>query len=412
MFDRHLGRNSDPRRDFADRIIAGLRAGGFVGSISYDPEKFCLVLSGQGETSTALLANHYATYEKTPEAEREARFAFILRSILAVGEPGPTSLDECRALLMPSIRSWAEIEVYSLHRDQQGVKPAQMPALPFAGGLAITLGIDTPENIKIVMQHQFESWNIPLEEAVAIARENLRMRSSDLFARMGPHLYASPWHDSYDSARLLLPELFDGINVPGTLLAMPDSRERLLITGSSSPEGLSGLAAAATEFKPGMRPLSTEVLQWSGTSWVPFPLDPTDPSHRPLLDLQIQERHRQYQQQKELLDELHERSGTDIFVASHQFMHWEGGELRSYAIWPEDVESLLPRTDRLILCRSDQNLGIIDAPWPIAARHVGARFAATAFHPERIHVRGFPSEAELESLLREPEVVVRPPRGE
>ncbi len=398
LFDRLFGKKKDPQTAFAEKVIAGLKAAGDVRAMTFESKEFCLKI-GDG---TAWLGNYFARYNAAPPAGRAAALAFVVESIRTAADPIPDSFEACRPLLLPTIRPRAEIEAYRLQAEANGQRIAEMPAVALAGTLAATLGIDSATNIRIVGNDDLDRWQVSLEAALVDARENLRARSTDLFRRVGPDLYLSPWQDSYDAARLLLPELFDGFNVPGTLLAMAPCREKLFVTGSDSAEGLRALAAAAEEIPAGMRPVSTEILARSAAGWTPFILDPERPEHWPLVTLQAVELTRRYHQQKELLDAVHQHSGTDIFVASHKLMRAPDDSLFSYASWSDGVEALLPRVDRLVLTCADGR--IVDAPWPAVVRLAADLLVPTGSHPERFHVRRFPTEDVLAVLSGEPDV--------
>lgn len=406
LFDRVFGRKTDPRQAFADRIIAGLRAGGMAGPITYDAEKFKLVLDADGGKYTAYLANHFAVYEKAPESERSALIARTLRFIRSLTEPAPKSFEACRSVLLPSIRTRTEIAIADLQCRQDYGMSFEMPFAKLGDGLAVTLSIDQPEAIMPVMSHMLEQWSVSFDEAFTIACDNLRARSRDLFERIGPDFYVSPWRDSYDSARMLLPELFEHLSIPGRLLAMPAAREGLLLTGSEASQGLAMMAEFARDLPDGMRPISTEIVQWTGTSWAPYALDPALPGQRELIACQIEEAFRDYAEQKELLDSAHEQAGTDIFVASYRVAEFEGGRFKSDAVWGEGLDTLLPHVDRLMLMPS-VGTDVIVVPWETAWSLVGKYLSATDFHPVRFRVYEFPSEVELAALAAAPGVDIR-----
>jgi hypothetical protein len=406
LFDRVFGRKTDPRQAFADRIIAGLRSGGMAGPITYDAEKFQLILDPGGQKQTAYLSNHFARYETTPEPERPAVLAHITRFILSAAANERESFEACRPQLLPSIRTRAEIEISRLELRRDYPTEVDMPFADLAGGLAVTLSIDKPDAIVRVMSDMLEGWSVSFDEALAIACDNLRARSHDLFERVGPDLYASPWRDSYDSARLLLPELFEQLSVRGRLLAMPAARERLLLTGSDTPQGLAAMAEMARNLANGMRPISAEILQWTGKSWASYALDPARPDHRDLIARQIEEAHQRYAQQKALLDAGHQQAGTDIFVASYQVMRLEGGRLKSYAVWGQGLDTLMPRVEQLMLMPA-VGTRVIVAPWDVAWSLVGKYLSVTDFHPVRFRAREFPSETELAALAERPGVDIR-----
>jgi len=75
------------------------------------------------------------------------------------------------------------------------------------------------------------------------------------------------------------------------------------------------------------------------------------PSYKDFRQLQLQSLGQDYSEQTTLLDKLHENSGEDVFVATFSVVQSPEGELFSYATWTETTNSLLPKTDVLVLGR-------------------------------------------------------------
>ena len=145
LFDRLFGKKKDPQAEFADKVIAGLKAAGDTRSVTFDPKEFCLKLG----TGTAWLGNYFTRYNAAPEAERAAALAFVVESIRTAADPIPDSFEACRPLLLPTIRPRTEIEAYRLHAEANGRPVIEMPTVGLVGTLAVTLGIDSATNIRV-----------------------------------------------------------------------------------------------------------------------------------------------------------------------------------------------------------------------------------------------------------------------
>jgi hypothetical protein len=53
--------------------------------------------------------------------------------------------------------------------------------------------------------------------------------------------------------------------------------------------------------------------------------------------------------QKELLDQIHEKSGRDLFVANYSAaQNMESPEYFSFVVWGEGANSLLPKVDTVV----------------------------------------------------------------
>ena len=102
-------------------------------------------------------------------------------------------------------------------------------------------------------------WDQSLREVQALSMENLRNRSEGAFERLPSGIYRGPWRDGHDAARLLIPELWDGlfkgqhpffaIPTRGLLLAAPQILLPKLVeaVGQSLQEGAPVLQAALME---------------------------------------------------------------------------------------------------------------------------------------------------------------------
>ena len=107
-----------------------------------------------------------------------------------------------------------------------------------------------------------------------------------------------------------------------------------------------------------------------------------------------------YAEQKELLDQFHEKTGEDVFVASFSVMqHKDTGHHTSYCVWPEGPISLLPRAERIVLGGDDQSP--VMALWEKVAEIAGDFMTPMGMYPERYRVEGFPTADQLAAMGNE-----------
>jgi len=111
-------------------------------------------------------------------------------------------------------------------------------------------------------------------------------------------------------------------------------------------------------------------------------------------DLALLDESQSYAGQKSLLDDLNQRHGADVFVASATVVE-KDGLLRSYSTWTEGVDTLLPRTELLVFIKLhegqlEQSLMLA---WDVAADLASHLMEATDFSPVRYRVRSFPDAA-------------------
>jgi hypothetical protein len=104
----------------------------------------------------------------------------------------------------------------------------------------------------------------------------------------------------------------------------------------------------------------------------------------------------EYEEQKERLRQAYDRDGTDVFVASFTMHETEQG-LVSWCSWGEDVASLLPRTDVVVIGGDGWAFAVRFAD---CARLVGDCWESTPdLDPPRMRTRRWPSREVLEQLF-------------
>ena len=102
--------------------------------------------------------------------------------------------------------------------------------------------------------------------------------------------------------------------------------------------------------------------------------------------------------QKRLLDALHEKTGEDVFVASHVVTkHSATGVLSSYTTWSEGVHTLLPEADLIAFFRPATKETFF-VPWHAARAIVGHRMKPLDLYPPRFDAPHSPDEAEYVRL--------------
>jgi hypothetical protein len=111
----------------------------------------------------------------------------------------------------------------------------------------------------------------------------------------------------------------------------------------------------------------------------------------------------EYNDQKELLDKIHESTGEDVFVASFSAVqHKDSGRIASYGVWAEGVPTLLPETDDLVLMRGNPQTDDIhvaaSGPWQRVREIAGDLMQPLGVYPERYRVVEFPTPQQLAAI--------------
>jgi hypothetical protein len=144
-------------------------------------------------------------------------------------------------------------------------------------------------------------------------------------------------------------------------------------------------------------------LRLVGDEWESWLPDPSSPAHAKLHELRLRTVGMEYNDQKELLDQIHQHTGQDLFVASFSAVqHKETGRITSYSVWSAGVDTLLPETDDVVLLRPD---GLANKVEVVAAGSfqrvqdvVGDLMRPVGTYPERYRVLEFPSAEQLAAI--------------
>jgi hypothetical protein len=277
--------------------------------------------------------------------------------------------------------------------------------LPFSSDSVLMLVHDGADTMQTFGPAQLERWGVSADEALAAAMENLRDATADRFIQVEPGVFAGDWGDAYDSSRLLLPDLAHRI-AGANPLAMVPARNALLLASGNDVEGVRAMVALAQRIADTeTRPVSALMYRYDGGSGSVRPVEhvPDDPIARTRLqNLGRQYLFGDYAAQKEILEGLYEKNGTDIFVAGYKVMRDEAsGSEYSMCTWTSGADTLLPRTDRIALVVHDgeQMRELIVVPWD--ALHAACGHLMQPLddaYPPRYRVTGFPDLALARSI--------------
>lgn len=375
----------DPsEEEFASMVADALADIGIPGPFEYDADDFAIV--GEGRRRV-YLANMYRDYCRAPKAEREGLFAHYIQAHLSAV---PETFEEVRRDLYPVIRHRIYFAASKLQVAELSDESHDVVQWPLGEHLVSALAYDSDYATAILPRRDFDKWGVGVDDAREIALRNLRDRSTEPWTQIEPGLYASPWADNYDGARLLLHDVVHRASVMGRHVAIHPNRNVVLLTGSDDVEAVLRAMAIAREVADEDRRVSLIPIVLEDGEWSVF--QPEDERIIGALDeVRVQELGDIYAQQQEVLQRA---LGDDVFVASYQGVQSEDGSVWSYSVLVEGVnDSLLPQTDRVALVRGEETLGIAD--WNRVHEVMGPRFEPTDYWPPRWRVRAFPSDDEI-----------------
>jgi hypothetical protein len=367
--------------------------------VRFDEGGFRLLVGTDG-SHVINLHNLYAEY---CAADRQERVLQLDRAATMVQPASlPASFAEARPHLMPALRGRGMMEYVRLvELDREPGTPSGSLALPFSSDTALMLVHDGDRMMQSFGPAQLEQWGVSAEEALAAAMDNLRDATVDRFVQVERGVFAGDWGDAYDSSRLLLPDLAHRI-AGANPLAMIPARNTLLLASGNDLEGVRAMLALAqriADTEP--RPVSALMYRYEGGR--PVEHVPDDAQVRAGLErLGRQYLFGDYAAQKETLDELHEKNGTDIFVATYKVMREDASGIEySMCSWTRGVDTLLPRTDRvaLVILDGDQMEELLIVSWDTLYAACGdLMHPVEEAWPARYRVGAFPDLALARSL--------------
>ncbi len=378
-----------------------VRRGLPAASIRYDEEEFALVADDQW----FFLMNAYDQYHRLWPWKRGQVLANLAN--LTGVDPFPDT-DDAMGVLLPGVRhigffdsTWLLADIQHPNRPHREKCPALARRL--GEHLGVGLFLDSPASMQGVGPSKLDKWGLTLEAAFERALDNLAKREPKPLEKLADGLYVSAWQDCYDTARLLLDDTFRGLDLPGDPVVVAPTWTHLVVTGDDCP-GLLMAALTVSEkiVETEGRPTSCVPLVRRQGAWETLELPRghgCEPSLRRLRAFDLVD---PYADQKRLIDKIHERDGTDIFVATFTgLQNKDTGHTYSYCTWTKGVEALLPRADVVFfgdLDRPEGSQTVGRFAWDVVWHHCHELMEPTEHVLPRFRVRSFPAPAQLEAM--------------
>jgi hypothetical protein len=196
---------------------------------------------------------------------------------------------------------------------------------------------------------------------------------------------------------LLCRDFIESLEVRGRHVVVVPNRATLFISGEDDAAGLEILCQLAEQEAEKPRPISGTPVVLTGGGWETW-VPPADHPHAAMFrKLSLPFELHDYKEQKQLLDRQNEQLERDVFVATyHAIERKDNRQLLSYSVWADQVTTLLPRTDKVVLVQGEWNLMV---NWDDLWLTCGDRFCADEeLFPPRWLVDSFPSPRELTEL--------------
>jgi hypothetical protein len=388
----------NPSRDqFASMLLKEAKRAGITTAYEYDAKEFTLK-AGSGRL---YLGNFHDTY---CQANAEHKKKLIGNFIATMQLPQvPDSFEEAKANLVTVIReralfAFTEME-YRIKGNESGLKVA---CEPMTAWFTKSLVIDFPKCVSVVSTEHLKKWGVTFEEATTTGLEHLRACTTPNFIAENGY-FISKWNDDYDSSRPLLAELFDDLPLEGDPVIAIPNRLTMLVTGSRQADAIKAMLAKAEEIvRTIARPQNPAPLVITNGEIADFTVDKTSPVFSEVCRAHGLAALFYYNQQVELLNQLHEKTGKDTFVAKYALNKLIDGSYQSYCIWSKGIVSLLPKTDTVVLYdpgQPEKKSGLGTIAWDKLISVAGGLMLDTEMFPARYYVSKFPEGEMLEKVL-------------
>ena len=318
-----------------------------------------------------------------------------------ISEDFNVARDNLRPALMARTRlASLHLQVRIVDGDPNDFDP---PLFEIGGHLFATLSYEVNGMGRTIDNRHLSHWGTTCYEAMEIARVNLNAAGFK-FRKIGNGLYSSAMNDGYDSCCLLEPSLFEQFDVKGDLVAMVPDRNTVLVCGIDDHQSLQRAVTIANNViakSAGKEkfPHSPFPLRLDGDEWVDWPPITDHLLLKGFRNLANRYFEQEYGVQTGLLEQLHEKNGTDIRVAEFRSVDAGDEKIVSVADWSTGRETLLPKADLICFAHADVTRKIdAIATWQRVEQVVGHLMQLTDFYPVRYRIMDYPTAAELSEL--------------
>ncbi|WLT32084.1 hypothetical protein [Geothrix sp. PMB-07] len=235
-------------------------------------------------------------------------------------------------------------------------------------------------------------WDQTADEVLDLALDHLRHRSEGAFERLPSGAYRSPWRDGADAARLLLPEVWQGLfKDQHPFLAIPSADTLLAAPQILLPKLMEEVGRSV---QSGGRPLQLAVIERIGEKLMTARLQDPHPMAAPQKEMKHMDLLEALRHQEKDLDPALGLAATVSLVKTNQ------GKPLTLALWTEGAPVLLPETDLIAFsARNGEALGIF-ARQTLPRIHELRSESVSIWGPRRVRYDGFPTAEQLSRLER------------
>lgn len=316
--------------------------------------------------------------------------------------------------LMPSLRRRSHVSLHRIAAEAQGFELSDFVRAPAAGDLEWYVALDGERTVTLPTAVSLDAAGIPPEQARSTALDNLRAATpKPAFVQPGPPgLLMNAPKGYYDTSRMLLPELFEGLGFGGEVLLMVPCREVLLLADSSNEAAVLKALEIVQQAVQSPSTLSGQIFRRRLAGWEPWELPSDHPGAELARVVRLIELLLASQAQEEQLKKLTRvvaqgvTADRPLYASMGLILPGVSGpeeeeEAYSIAVWVANSRSILPRAERIHVHRmsSDgepEEIGLV--PWERVEPLIGSRLLPLPYDPPCYLATGEVTAEELAAL--------------
>jgi hypothetical protein len=347
------------------------------------------------------LTNMYLEYSQSPRSTRPQLLQKYSSIAQVLGTEVPKLWELGAKKIYAVVRSRYDTCVNSILGRLEQTSPVTV-SWPWIGDLIVRVVYDHGDQVTHLNEEYLDIWGQTGERVRERAIQNLRALPAPAWENLGDGVYQLMSEESYNESFLLVDKVIDRLPFRDSAVCVPCNRGILLAADRNSTECLKAMIDRAFEnLRSKPWPLSATLLARQGAEW--FEYQPTSEIVSRVEDLHRINIGITYADQKTALEEIHEKTGKDIFVATFGLWRREadGNAIRSWCSWAAGVHSLLPKTDQIAFGKDPSNKESqpVLLNWDSAVALCGRHMTPTAEDPPRFEARTFPDDSEWAEIV-------------